>query len=178
MEHVLKVMKRNIGETSPKSLRRKGIVPAIVYGKKINIPLGIDQHELDKNIRHGLLGKLIKFESNDPELKDRLAVCQELQISPISGRVIHVDFHAVERDVAVDTHVAIAFVGEERRKNDGSIIEHEMREVKIECLPKDIPEYITCDVSHLTSGGKILVKDLPLPPGVKMLTPADRKSVV
>ncbi|MGE5558528.1 MAG: 50S ribosomal protein L25 [Bacillota bacterium] len=172
MEHLIKVNKRSVEKTPIKTLRKQGQVPAVVYGKKINMPLSVESKELERSMRHGLVGKLVRFESGDKELHNQLAIFQDYQVSPLTGRIIHVDFHAVKSDDVIETHVGITFTGEERRKNDGSIIEFHLREIRVQCRPADIPEHVVCDVSEVQTGDKILAGSLKLGEGVTLLTPA------
>ncbi len=100
---------------------------------------------------------------NDARAK-RLALLQEIQRHPINGKVVHVDFHEVAEDEKVTVQVPIETVGEAAGvKNNGGVLEHVLFKLKVRCLPKDLPEQITVDVSSLEIGKTIHIGKLRRP---------------
>jgi large subunit ribosomal protein L25 len=92
---------------------------------------------------------------------------QEVQHSPVGGEIRHVDFHAVSMDQMIEAEVPLEPVGTAVGvKTFGGLLEQSLRALAIECLPGDLPDRITVDVSHLNIGDAIHVREIQLPPGV------------
>jgi large subunit ribosomal protein L25 len=101
------------------------------------------------------------------QVSSRLALVQEVQHHPVRGDVVHVDFQAVDANKALHSEVSIETVGEASGvKNQGGLLELSLHSIEVECLPKDLPEVITIDVSGLSVGDAIHIRDLALPAGV------------
>jgi len=110
----------------------------------------------------------------DGETAGRLALMQEVQHAPLGGDILHVDFHAVSMDEMIEAVVPLEPTGiAEGVKTFGGLLEQNLRSLEIECLPRDLPDVITVDVSRLKIGDSIHVRELPLPPGVTTRVPAD-----
>ena len=104
----------------------------------------------------------------------RTALIQEVQHHPVSGKVLHVDLHAVAMDELLTAEATVETVGEPAGvATGGGVMELILRTLEIECLPGDLPESITVDVSKLQIGESIHVRDLTLPKGVTVLNDAD-----
>ena len=165
------------GGSVSKKLKRQGLVPAVVYGGK-NQPQTLQLAARDiKTLLSHAIGENILVEleiESDSGKSNRMALIQEVQHEPLSGDVVHVDFHAVNMNEALRTSVPIEPRGEPNGvKNFGGLLEQSLRALEVECLPKDLPERITVDVSALNIGDSIHVKDIPLPAGVTALEDAD-----
>jgi large subunit ribosomal protein L25 len=155
-----------------KQLRSTGRVPATIYGR-LNKPqnLEINVREISDLIHHHVSENLLVDLSieNDAKAK-RLALMQEVQHHPIDGKVIHVDFHEVAEDEKVTVQVPVETTGEAAGvKNSGGVLEHVLFKLKVRCLPKDLPEQITIDVTSLEIGKSIHLGDVTPPQGVEIL---------
>jgi large subunit ribosomal protein L25 len=103
----------------------------------------------------------------DGEKSGKLAMVQEVQHSPIGGAILHVDFHAVSMDEKIHADVPLEAVGLANGvKNFGGLLEQSLRALAVECLPRDLPDKITVDVSNLNIGDSIHVRDIQMPNGV------------
>src|SRR4029077_16772511 len=103
----------------------------------------------------------------DGEKSKRTALVQEVQHSPVGGDVLHIDFHAISMDEKIQAEVPLeAFGIANGVKNFGGLLEQSLRFLAIECLPRDLPDRITVDVSALNIGDSIHVRDIQLPAGV------------
>ena len=167
----------HIGGTVANKLKRDGLIPAIIYGGKENpLPLQVASREISTLLSHAR-GENILVEleiDNAGATTNRMALIQEVQHAPLTGGIVHVDFHAVNMNEVLNTSVPVESFGEPSGvKNFGGILEQLIRSVEIECLPKDLPEVITVDVSGLEIGSSIHVKHLILPAGVKALGDED-----
>jgi large subunit ribosomal protein L25 len=92
---------------------------------------------------------------------------QEVQHAPLGGAILHIDFHAISMDEVIQADVPLEPIGVANGvKNMGGLLEHNLRSLAIECLPRDLPDIITVDVSALNIGDAIHVREIPLPNGV------------
>lgn len=96
-----------------------------------------------------------------------------MQVHPISGNLLHVDFHRISLKDKVHAFVPVVVIGEEAVEARGGIIQHQIRQVEVECLPTDIPERVTVDISTLNVGDHINVSDLKFPANVTPLEDGD-----
>ncbi|MGH7943040.1 MAG: 50S ribosomal protein L25 [Limisphaerales bacterium] len=155
-----------------KQLRSKGRVPAVIYGRQTAPQsLEISAREIGDLIHHHLSENLLVDLSieNDSRAK-RLALVQEIQRHPIDGKVVHVDFHEVAENERVTVQVPIETVGEAAGvKTGGGVLEHVLFKLKVRCLPKDLPEQITVDVTALEIGKSVHIGEITAPPGVEIL---------
>lgn len=158
------------GTGASKALRAQGLIPANIYAAgETNLNLQVVGRELEKLLSHAVGENiLVDLEIEDNGSKsNRLALIQEVQHEPISGKVVHVDFHAVKMDEKLHANVPLEPVGEPNGvRNFGGLLEQSLRALAIECLPKDLPEIIRVDVSALNIGDAIHVRDIVLPEGV------------
>ena len=167
----LKAASRNgIGRGPNRRLRVLGKVPGVVYGKR-STPANIEvvASELRVALKHSTGGNLL-VELQLDGAPAQTAIIQELQRDGVSGAFLHVDLHALAADETFTTSVAIEAHGEPIGvKTYGGLLEHVLREVEVECLPKDLPSIITVDVSELNVGQSLHISDLKLPAGVVVL---------
>jgi large subunit ribosomal protein L25 len=159
-----------------KQLRSNGRVPAVIYGRQTAPQnLEISAREFGDLIHHHVSENLLVDLSieNDARTK-RLALVQELQRHPIDGKIVHVDFHEVAENEKVTVQVPVETVGEAAGvKNSGGVLEHVLFKLKVRCLPKDLPEQITVDVTALEIGKTIHIGEITAPQGVEIM--GDRK---
>jgi large subunit ribosomal protein L25 len=104
----------------------------------------------------------------------RTVLVKELQRDPVRGRPLHADFYLIELDKTVEVSVPIRLVGKAQGAEFGGILDHPLREIELECLPRAIPESVEVDVSALGIGDSIHVRDLALPEGIQVRTDADQ----
>lgn len=160
------------GRGGVKKLRAQGRVPAVIYGR--NVPaenLEVDARELRELLLHSASENiLVDLEIQNHQRSKRLALLQEVQHHPLTGEVLHVDFHEVSETEKVTIMVPVETVGEAIGvKTGGGILEHVLFKIKVRALPKDLPEQIVVDVSHLQAGQSIHLGDIQPPPGVEIL---------
>jgi large subunit ribosomal protein L25 len=155
-----------------KKLRDAGRIPAVIYGRQQQPQnLEITSKELDNLIHHSVSENLlVDLSVKDDARPKRLALVQEVQHHALSGKVLHVDFHEVAENEKVTIMVPVEASGEATGvKNSGGILEHVLFRVKVRALPKDLPEVITVDVSHLEIGQAIHIGDIKAGEGVEIL---------
>jgi large subunit ribosomal protein L25 len=161
-------------------LRRAGRVPATIYGRQAqpqNLEIGFD--EINNLLHHSASENLLVDLSveNDARSK-RLALVQEVQHHPLSGKVLHVDLHEVAENEKVTVQVPLETIGEAAGvKTGGGTLEHIMFKLKVRCLPKDLPEQIVIDVSALEIGKSIHLGEVTAPAGVEIIGEKSRTVV-
>ena len=161
------------GKTSQK-VREEGFVPAVIYGKKTDpISVCVDKKVFGKIFSEA--GESTIFHIETPDKKGYDVLVRDIQYHPLHGGMLHIDFYAVSMNEAVDTLVALEFVGESAAvKEDGGVLVTGLDEIEIRALPAKLPSSISVDISALkTFDDFIHVKDLSLPEGVEVLTSAD-----
>src|SRR5215472_7436932 len=155
-----------------KKLRASGRIPAIIYGRQAQPQnLEVNAKEMEDLIHHSISENLlVDLAVKDDARPQRLALVQEVQHHPLTGKVLHVDFHEVAEDEKVTIMVPVETVGEAVGvKTGGGVLEHVLFKIKARGLPKDLPEQITVDVSHLNIGQAIHLGEIPAPPGVELV---------
>ena len=169
----LNAFARSIGRRAgAKKRRSSGRIPAVIYGRQ-NKPqnLEVTAVEMGNLIHHSVSENLlVDLAVKDDARPKRLALVQEVQHHPLSGKVLHVDFHEVAEDEKVTVNVPVETSGEAIGvKADGGVLEHVLFKIKARGLPKDLPEVITVDVSHLKIGQAIHLGDIKAPAGVELI---------
>ncbi len=154
------------GRSAARKLKAVGSIPAVVYGgKEKPQPLQVSAREVNKILSHAS-GENILVELEIAG-GNRLALVQEIQHAPLGGKVLHIDFHAVSMDEKIHADVPLEPVGTANGvKNFGGLLEQSLRSLAIECLPRDLPDRITVDISALNIGDAVHVRDIQMPNGV------------
>jgi large subunit ribosomal protein L25 len=171
---VLKSEVRNeAGKRVAKDLRNKGLIPAVVYkGGKDAIKLQLDKAAIEQAL-HTKAGEnaIITLEiAGEASKKPKTVIVKEVQRDPIKNLILHVDFNEISLTDTLKVNVPLATHGEAAGvKKDGGVLEHIMWELQVECLPTDIPAKIEVDITNLEIGHFILVKNIAVPEGVKVL---------
>lgn len=158
----------DIGKGASRRLRRSGRVPAIIYGAgEPPQNISLDQNKMVHNLENeGFFSHVITVNLNGKKQK---AILRDLQRHPAKPIILHVDFQRVSEDQAIHVHVPLHFIGEDTCpgvKQEGGQVSHQLIEVEISCLPKDIPEFIEVDVSELRIGDSVHLSELKIPEGI------------
>ena len=157
-------------------LRQKGFVPAIFYGRSAeNILLTVKNDELVKLYKDKKNHAFIKLIINDGDSKkiEKLSLIKELQVQPLTGRFYHADFYEVDIKRKLIIDVSLRFIGKAIGVENGGELQHIKREVKVSCLPLDLPDHIDVDVTNLKIGDSIKIRDLKVAEGITMLDRPD-----
>ncbi len=161
------------GRAPVKRLRAQGIIPGIVYGAHIK-PLTISVASRDlENVLHHATGENVLVDLQVDEAgktNNRLALIQEVQHHPFADTILHVDFQEVSATEKLRTKVPVRPVGEPAGvKTGGGVLEYILRELHVECLPKDLPDLIEVNVEKLEIGGSVHIGEIVAPAGVALL---------
>jgi len=159
-----------IGTWAAKRLRKRGLVPGVIYGKGIDAqPVQVEARSLAEFLRGGHAGVLVdlKVQSSDGETIETTMV-REVQRNPITGQLLNVDFHRISLKEEVTTAVPITLVGQPETLKRGGILEQILWEVQVTCLPTAIPDRLEADISGLEIGDTLHADALRLPEGVTL----------
>ena len=169
-------IRREKGKGVARRLRQNGMLPAVVYGHKTtSASLAIDSKQLEKAIAGGkgeskLFSLLIE---GNGEPKEKTVMIKELQVHPLKRHYLHVDFFEVAMDEEITIPLPIKLLGEAEGVKIGGVLQQVRRELEVRCLPSNIPDGLEVDVSALNIGDSIHLKDVQLPPGIKVSEDAD-----
>lgn len=158
-------LRNKTGKGIARKLRAQGFVPAVFYGPKAeSIPISVDVRSLKKTLqteaRENVLIEMDIRKNGDSVRK--VVMLKDVQIDPLSGAILHVDFYEIAMDETIRVEVPLNLIGKAEGTKLGGVLEQIRRSVEIECLPGDIPKRIDVDVSSLKIGDSIHVKDLKL----------------
>lgn len=170
-EAILDVTRRDVSAKSAlKAVRRDGKVPAEYYGHgDQNVSLAVDVKVFSKLMKEHEGENVLVNLAFDGSHKS--AIVKDVQRDPLTQSPLHIDFQAINLKEKIEVDVHIHTVGVAPGvKLSGGVLEHITREVKVSCLPTDIPKHIEVDISKLETGQQITIKDLPSVPGVDILS--------
>ncbi len=159
------------GKQAAKRLRRSGLIPAVLYGHRFDpVLLALEERSFLAALRRerGLHG-LLRLRIEGAEDGEHTVVVKEVQRDPIKDHILHVDLQKIHADEELQALVHLRFVGEPVGVRAGGILNHYLYQVHVQCLPKDLPDYIEVDVSHLNLKENLRISDLPKLEGVKYL---------
>jgi large subunit ribosomal protein L25 len=157
------------GKQAVKRLRASGKIPAILYGHTFDsLPLTIDERSLRSILRsEGGLHGLFELKIEGVEDGEHTVVFKEVQLDPIKDHVLHVDFQKIRKGEELTADVSLHFTGDPVGVKAGGILQHYLREVTVQCLPKDLPDFIEVDISHLDIKDNLRISNLIVLEGVK-----------
>jgi large subunit ribosomal protein L25 len=166
------------GKRHGRALRRQGLIPAVVYGAEgPNVPVTVDDKGFRISLRAGSANAILelKVEGEDEET---LAIIKDIQYDALGDEIQHVDFLRVKAGIPIQVTIPITATGRSEGENEGGVVEYLVREIRVECLPRDIPENVTYDLSPLALDDSLHLKDVAPPAGVTFLDPEDMALVV
>jgi large subunit ribosomal protein L25 len=165
----------DVGKGPNRRLRASGRVPGVLYGgKKETIALALDPKSIVEIIRsHGGVNTIFELGVKGAKGKENVMI-REYQLEPVEHKLLHADLVRVAMDKELTLDVVIELTGTAVGvKVSGGMMDFVTRAVEISCLPKDIPETIVADVSHLELGQYLRASELKLPSGVKLISDAN-----
>lgn len=153
------------GTGQARRLRQSGHIPAVLYGAGDDAqPIQIDQRDFQALVKSGLTeNTLINLLLDDEKSADRVTIIREVQRDPVRDDLWHIDFVHIDMTKEIEVEVPLVLEGTpEGVKAQGGILEQRIYEIQIKCLPADIPENFTLDVSELTIGDTLHVSDVEI----------------
>jgi large subunit ribosomal protein L25 len=177
-EVLLQVSKRDVVGKQVKTLRREGILPAIVYGRGISsIPISLNARKANQILSAISSSSLVIVEIDGEK---HTTLVREKQRDPVTGDVLHIDFYEVSMTEKLRTNVMLEFQGESPAvKELMGVLVNVLESLEVECLPQDLPNRIVADLSTLEEiGDSLYVRDIILPPNIELISDIDGLVVV
>ena len=173
----LQVRRRETSGKGPaRAMRREGLIPGVVYGRgETPLSIAVDRHTIEHALHVGGESEniLVHLELEDAQTKV-LALIRDTQHDPLTGSLQHLDFYRVSLDRPITTTVPLHTIGNPKGVREGGVFELMIRDVEIECLPLNIPDFIEIDVTNLDIGFSLHISDLPENPDYTVKTAKDR----
>ncbi len=163
--------RQGAGKASAGRLRGSGKIPAVIYGHTTPTSITVDAREFRNAFKRITENTIVELHM--PGGVHEVLV-KDYQRDNLTGQILHVDFYEFERGKALRTRVPVRLTGAPVGVKEGGILETLIRDLDVECLPKDLPETVVVDVSDLALNHSIHVRDLPLPAGVRAVNSPDQ----
>ncbi|WP_047154278.1 50S ribosomal protein L25/general stress protein Ctc [Aneurinibacillus tyrosinisolvens] len=165
MAIVLKAQKRGAGKHSVvRQLRIEGKIPAVIYGSDVESqPISIEESQFMQVVRQQGINHVVRLAVDGTEHN---VMIKDIQREPLKGRTLHIDFGKVNMNEEIDTIVPLTIEGEAEGVKAGGVLEQQLRELSIRCLPGAIPDSISVSVEKLAVGDSLTVGDLDIPADV------------
>jgi large subunit ribosomal protein L25 len=139
----------------------------VFYGpKSTSTPIAVDRKDFAAHVANLEGSHLIRFQSPTADLEQRVALVREVQHHPVDGGILHVDFYEVDLTQRLQVTVPLHFIGKAKGVADGGILQPIVREMEVECLPSDIPQFIEVDVTALDIHDAVHLADVKMPANV------------
>jgi len=157
-----------LGSPESRRLRKRGLVPGVLYGRDEPVAIAIPERELRAALT-GAGGTHAVLDVVVGSGKTHSSVLKEYQQDRLRGTLIHVDLQEVRLDQPIQTAVTVTLVGEPAGVKEGGVLSQVNREVNVEALPMEIPEHLDVDVSGMQLGDTLRLTELTVPGNVKLL---------
>ncbi|AEV30768.1 ribosomal protein L25, Ctc-form [Sphaerochaeta pleomorpha str. Grapes] len=156
----------DFGSAGSRRLLRQGFIPAVIYGKNAPVHIVLNAKEFTMKLRHFSETALLEITVGKKKYECLMKAYQE---NLMKGQIKHVDFYEVTRGHLLRTKVTLTLEGNPIGTREGGVLDQVVYEIEIECMPKDLPQTITANVSGLKLNQVLHLKDIALPLGVKLL---------
>jgi large subunit ribosomal protein L25 len=159
-------LRKEKGKGPARRMRRGGRIPGVLYGRgKDTYSLSLKPEDLKKILSSGarentLIALKVMGEGAE-KIGNQVVMLKDLQADPILRTYLHADFYIVAMDEKIEVEIPIRLTGKAEGVKLGGIVEQPRREIRVRCLPSNIPEFIEVDVSSLNIGDSIHVQDIP-----------------
>ena len=169
--------KRDPKQTKVNEIRRQGLVPAVIYGKKLgSVSISVDGKDAINLLRSGDLMVDLKVNGGAQHTAN-LRNCEK---DTLNGTVKHLSFFEVEKNKPIDMEIPIKIegIGNSPGAKQGGVINHHLSELHVSCLPKDAVNEIIIDVSALELEGQIHLNEIKLPQGISLYGEQDKDRLI
>jgi large subunit ribosomal protein L25 len=166
----LSVEPRQIGRANNRRLRTESKVPAIIYGATENKNVYIEENTVKKYNVRAFENALFNLKSSDAKLNGVVVLMKDVNVHPLTRRPQHVDLFALDLKKTVRVSIEVRLEGKPLGLAEGGLLNIVNRQIEIECLPTEIPEGLTADISHLGIGDALHVSDLKIPASLKVIS--------
>jgi large subunit ribosomal protein L25 len=168
--------RKEAGKGVARQLRMRGRIPAVLYGAGASTLLTMDPKDIDK-VLHSASGEntLITLQITGSDGGSRVAILRDFQRDPITGKVLHADLFEINMNEPIVIKVPVEVVGAVSvGVKEGGVLQHNLRDLEIRCLPSLIPDQIQVDASALGIGESVHAKDIRLAEGIEVMTDPDQ----
>jgi len=173
-------IREDVGKGASRRLRHEGKVPAVIYGgHKDAVSLTLQQHQLLHEAENESFYSTI-LELQVGEKKKQQVVVRDMHRHPYKPVIMHIDFMRVSAKEILKISVPIHFVDEDESpagKTSGVVIQHHMTEVEISALPRNVPEFLSVDLSEMDAGDTVMLSAIDLPEGVEIVAMAGEDAI-
>ena len=155
--------REGVGKGPTRRLRAQGMIPAAVYGEGEDaVAVAVSAKEIANILRSGTgHNTIFKLALPHGDGEPANVIIKDYQVDPVKGRLLHADLLRLSMTTLTRVSVSVETLGEPPGvKSEGGILELQLREIEVECLPGDIPEHLKVDVSNLQIGDHVTVADL------------------
>ncbi len=166
----LNVEAREAGRATARGLRVNKMVPAVIYGSLEPVSVSLHVNDVLKYNTRNYENALLNLKSKDSKLNGKIALFKEVVVNPLTRTPEHVDLFALDMTKTVRVSVEIKVDGKAIGLSEGGLLNIVTRQVEVECLPTDIPDSITVDVTNLAMGDSIHAAALTIPDGIKLIS--------
>jgi large subunit ribosomal protein L25 len=162
--------RKSVGNGPARRLRRSDQIPAVLYGPKTeSVLLAVDIQDLEQILKKSSLSQVIlNLVIQNGKKVSKSVMIKELQIHPVSGNFIHVDFYEIDMQRKINVMIPVVTVGKSKGVELGGLLQIVRREIEVFCMPGDIPEAIEIDITDLDIGDSIHIQDIPLGDNVEL----------
>ena len=158
-----------VGKSSHK-LAADGRIPAVLYGTgREALSLSVDRHDFEILIAHHATGSTVFELKVEGEKTPVNALIREMQVSPVKGNIVHIDFLAVSMDQLIQAPVTLHFINDPAGVRAGGVLTTNFHEISVEAKPGDLPASLDVDIAALEIGDSLHVADIVVPAGVTIL---------
>lgn len=165
---------RGSGKHESRQLRLKKRIPAVVYGPKLqNTTVELYQGDAVKFSKHGYENAIFTLKSSEKGIDGVKALIKKVEVHPVSRLPLHLDFYALDMTKEIRVNVELRFEGKPAGAAEGGLLSVVTREVEVECLPTEIPEFFAVDVSGLGLNESLHVSDLKVSDRIKIVSSSD-----
>lgn len=167
-------LRKKLKKSATKSLRESGRIPAVIYGHNDPVHISVDEIEFTKKFEKISENTIISVKVGK---KSYEVLVKDFQDDIITQKIKHIDFFEIEAGRALKTNIPLQFVGTAAGVKAGGLLEVRLHDIEIECLPKDIPENFSVDISALETGEAIHVGDIKVPDTIRVVNSSDQTVV-
>ncbi len=170
-EFSIEVQSRTTGKRHSRRARTQELIPAVVYGPKLkNMVLLAPERVVRRFTSSQFDNTIFTLKSADKAMNDVAVLMKHKDIHPVTRRLTHIDFYALDLTKTLKVSVELKFTGKPRGIADGGFFQPIERNIEVECLPNQIPTFIEADTSDLGVHESLHVSNLKLPDGVKVIS--------
>ncbi|WP_304200478.1 50S ribosomal protein L25/general stress protein Ctc [Flavobacterium alvei] len=151
--------RESVGKVATKALRNAGAVPCVLYGGNQAVHFSADERAF-KTLVYTPNAHTVVIELGDKSFN---AILQDIQVHPVSDKILHIDFFQIQDDKEITMEVPVKIVGNSKGVMAGGDLRMNNRKLKVKALPKNLPDFVEADITPLEMGNKLYVTKVPTP---------------